>query len=182
MAASRPPVPPTDDAPAFPEHSHDHGQCRVEAVRRAETLCTQRGARFTEARRRVLMLLWEDHRPISAYDILHRLNATAGPDSRQLAPQAVYRALEFLIEQGLAHRIESLNAFVGCSCPERPHGAQFFLCHACGTVAEVGDDSITRGIAQAASLIGFSVGAPVIEVSGLCPHCRPAPSDPDLAQ
>lgn len=172
MTASSPsdtqPTPSLPPASPFPSDGHDHAVCRTAALRRAEALCAGRGARFTDLRRRVLELLWEDHRPIAAYDVLHRLNA----DGRKAAPPAVYRALEFLIAQGLAHRLNSLNAFIGCAAPERAHGAQFFICRACGSVAEVRDPEIAAGITRAAETLGFTVQAPVVEVEGLCPHCR----------
>jgi len=154
----------------FPDPAHDHAACRAGALDRAEALCARRKVRLTDLRRSVLAVLWEDHRPISAYDILHRLNADGG----KVAPPAVYRALDFLIGQGLAHRIDSLNAFVGCPTPERAHGAQFFICRQCQTVAEVRDTAIAGGISAAADRLGFTVSAPVVEVTGLCPACQEA--------
>src|SRR5262249_40395465 len=89
---------------------HDHRHCIDDALSRAETVCAERGARMTPLRRRVLELVWDSHAPIGAYAIMDLLRAA---DDRAAAPPTVYRALEFLLDQGLVHKIESLNAFVG---------------------------------------------------------------------
>ena len=95
------------------------------------------------------------------------------------APPTVYRALDFLIEQGLIHRIESLNAYVGCPRPERPHVSQFLICGGCGAAAELDDPAIARAVLRRASELGFVVERQTIEVRGFCPQCgngRQAPS------
>jgi Fur family zinc uptake transcriptional regulator len=123
----------------------------------------------------VLDILWQDHRPLSAYHILDRLNSGAhGDRGRPAAPPTVYRALDFLVAEGLAHRLASLNAYVGCPRPEAAHGAQFFICRVCGAVAEVRDEAVSRDIAGAGAALGFTVVAPVVEVQGVCPNCRSA--------
>lgn len=165
---------------AFPAADHDHAQCRSTAFRQAEAQCQRQGARLTDVRRKVLEILWDDHRPISAYDILHRLNAQAmaeNPLARPSAPPVVYRALEFLIAQGLAHKLASLNAFVGSAHPGRQSGVQFFICRSCQTVAEVRSPGIGTEITAAAAELGFEVQAPVVEVEGLCPLCRRPPCE-----
>lgn len=158
----------------FPETSHDHTLCQSDALERAEALCAGRAVRLTDIRRRVLEHLWASHRPASAYDILHQLNETSGSGQKPLAPPAVYRALDFLLEQGLAHRLASLNAFIGCSHPERPHGAQFYICRVCRSVAEVRDAEVASGILRVADTLGFAVQAPVVEVEGVCATCQAA--------
>lgn len=160
---------------AFPAADHDHNQCRHNALSKAEEQCHKHGARLTDIRRKVLEILWDDHRPISAYDILHRLNAQAqaeNPTAKPAAPPVVYRALDFLMAQGLAHKLASLNAFVGSAHPDRPQGAQFFICRVCHAVAEVRSLRIHDEITAAAESLGFEVQAPVVEVEGLCPACR----------
>ncbi|MDP6788456.1 MAG: Fur family transcriptional regulator [Rhodospirillales bacterium] len=137
---------------------------------RAVALCRRRGARLTAIRRRVLEVVWQGHRPLGAYEILETLRA----DHAGAAPPTVYRALEFLLGHGLVHRIESLNAFVGCSEPGPSHGGQFLLCRTCGTAAELNDPRIVLAIEDSALESGFHVHHPTIEVSGLCPNCRPS--------
>jgi Fur family zinc uptake transcriptional regulator len=150
-----------------PPDDHDHASCIEDALSEAVTLCAERGARLTDLRRRVLELVWTSHAPVGAYDILSRL----GGDGRRAAPPTVYRALEFLLEQGLVHRIESLNAFIGCASPKAPHSGQFLLCTACGTATEITDGGIQAAVANAAGRIGFRTGHVTLEVKGLCQRC-----------
>ena len=100
-----------DSAFALATEPHDHDACVDDAMARAEAICGAQGARLTPMRRRVLELVWNGHRPRGAYDILEDLAS----DGKKPAPLTVYRALDFLVEQGLVHRLESLNAFVGCA-------------------------------------------------------------------
>jgi Fur family transcriptional regulator, zinc uptake regulator len=161
----------TDMAPASRAHEHDHQSCVANAVSVATELCQRRGVRLTALRQRVLELVWHSHAPIGAYDILDRLRVE---DGRLAAPPTVYRALEFLMQQKLIHRIESLNAFVGCIDPSRPHSAQYLICRACGTVTELEDSAVAEAIAGQAARQGFSIDRQTVEVHGLCGHCAKA--------
>ena len=91
----------------FPERGHDHADCLTQVLSNAETVCQQRGVRLTPQRRRVLEIVAGSHSPLGAYDILEQMDFAG----RRSAPITVYRALDFLIEQGLVHRLASLNAF-----------------------------------------------------------------------
>jgi len=155
------------DGPFHGDH-HDHAACVDDALDRAAALCGKRGARLTELRRQVLELVWRGHAPVGAYDILGQLK----DGERGAAPPTVYRALEFLMEQGLVHRIESLNAYVGCSRPERAHVSQFLICKECGSAAELDDKSIAEQVIRRAGELGFTVERQTIEVRGLCPGCQ----------
>jgi Fur family zinc uptake transcriptional regulator len=148
---------------------HDHGRCVDDALKRAETVCARNGARLTEIRRRVLELVWRNHEPVGAYDVL----AALGHDGRRAAPPTVYRALEFLMEQGLIHKIESRNAFIGCAIPEAPHSGQFLLCASCGNATELTDSGIEAAVRQSAARQGFRIRRVTLEVDGLCPSCQP---------
>lgn len=154
--------------PPFPAPGHDHGRCVASAIARAETLCAARGARLTGLRRQVLELVWESHGPIGAYDLLDRLRGLRGG----AAPPTVYRALDFLMEQGLVHRIARLNAFVGCDHPDAPHQGQFLICTDCGTAAELNEPDIATAIDRRAASLGFRVDQRTVEVTGLCPRCQ----------
>lgn len=148
---------------------HDHAHCVADALTRADALCAERGARLTILRRRVLELVWSSHRPRGAYAILEELSQQ---DGKAVAPLTVYRALEFLVEQGLVHRIESLNAYVGCAAPGATHSGQFLVCEGCGDAAEIDDPSIRSAIAAAAAVRGFRVQRPTVEVRGVCKDCQ----------
>ena len=115
----------------------------------------------------ILSCLRKAKEPMSAYDILDRVR-TAGISH----PPTVYRALEFLLERGLIHRIESLNAYVGCADPGTPHLSQFLICSDCGTAAEVEDRRVAEAIVRSAADSGFKIQGRVIELKGLCPDCQ----------
>jgi Fur family zinc uptake transcriptional regulator len=152
----------------FPRAGHNHAQCVSAALAAAAALCEREGQRLTPLRQRVLELVWSNHQPIGAYAILDQLKG----DGRSAAPPTVYRALEFLLERGLVHRIESLNAFIGCPEPGTDHPVQFLICRRCGTTAEIDDRRVADAIGKSASERGFTVERRVIEVSGLCLHCQ----------
>ena len=147
---------------------HDHRGCIDRAVVKAEALCARRGVRLTALRRRVLELVWSSHASIGAYDVLRQLSK----DHERAAPPTVYRALDFLLAQGLVHRLECLNAFVGCAVPEAAHAGQFLICRTCGTAAELDDQRVNRAIARGAAELGFTVERRTVELRGVCPACR----------
>ena len=152
----------------FKHADHDHACCVADALKRAERRCQANGSRLTPIRRRVLELIWQRHEPMKAYDLLDLLRG----ERRSAAPPTIYRALDFLLEQGLIHRLESLNAYVGCGEPEHPHVGQFLICHCCNAVAELSDNDVYANIAAKASEVGFRVSSQTIEISGLCPGCQ----------
>lgn len=155
---------------AFKADSHDHQLCVDEAIEVATRICAERGMRFTKIRERVLTLVWSGHQPIGAYAILKALQS----EYPRAAPPTVYRALDFLIEIGLIHRIESMNAFVGCTHPDERHAGQFLICENCGAAAELDDPQINDAVQSTAGALGFLAQRQMIEVTGLCPDCRPA--------
>jgi Fur family transcriptional regulator, zinc uptake regulator len=145
--------------------THDHKHCVRGALSAARALC---GARLTPLRRRVLELIWASHRPIGAYAILAALARERGA----AAPPTVYRALAFLSPHGLAHRIASENAYVGCAHPDADgHASQFLLCAECGEAVELTDRRIARAVASEARRQGFAVLSQSLEVRGRCPAC-----------
>ena len=148
---------------------HDHSQCVKSALAEAEVVCRRQGTRLTALRRRVLELVWHSHKPLGAYDILAVLSEQ---DGRRAAPPTVYRALDFLLENGLVHRIASLNAFIGCAHPEQPHQGQFLICYQCHTAIELESFSISEAITNAAVSLGFQVYQKTVEISGLCRACQ----------
>ncbi len=147
---------------------HDHKRCVSRALAGAEALCARKGSRFTPLRRRVLEILWRSHDPIGAYELLDRLKG----EGRRAAPPTVYRALQFLSDAGLIHRIESLNAYVGCPNPETRHDAQHLICGTCGGVAEIEVAGITAAITAEAGVLDFTVSRQTVEIIGFCARCR----------
>lgn len=159
---------------SFPQPDHDHGSCVGEALSRAESVCHIRRARLTPLRRRVLELVWTSHEAVGAYALL----AQMGDQERRPAPITVYRALDFLQAHGLIHRVESLNAYVGCSAPGETHVGQFLICRGCRTVAEIQDLPLQRAIETLGRAHGFVIESPRVELEGLCHHCHNATQTP----
>lgn len=156
--------------PHIPGCLHDHDSCVSDAIATAEKLCRERDLRLTAIRRRVLELVWRSHKPVGAYDILELL----GKESGSAAPPTVYRALEFLIEAGLVHRLDSLNAFIGCPDPLQSHAGQFLICTNCRTVTELSETDIEELVRQTAQRHGFEAMRQMLEIEGLCENCRTA--------
>ena len=150
---------------------HDHSQCVDNALADADSICARQGVRLTALRRRVLELVWQSHKPLGAYDILGTLSEE---DGRRAAPPTVYRALDFLLENGLIHRIASLNAFIGCIRPEHSHQGQFLICRECRTAIELEQAAISEAIIAGARSVGFRVETETVEVVGLCARCQEA--------
>ncbi len=146
---------------------HDHQGCVSRALGTAEKLCAERGVRLTPIRRKVLELVWESHRPAKAYDLLEKIR----PFEFAAKPATVYRALEFLIEHGLIHRVESLNAFIGCTCSERQHEQLLLICVHCHEVEERPGVAVMQAVARELEQAGFTIHRKAIEVHGLCAHC-----------
>ena len=142
-----------------------------ERVALAVSICEGRGVQMTEMRRRVLELLWESGRPTGAYELIE---AVKRRDSRPVAPPTVYRALNFLMAQGLVSRIESLNAYVPCAHPERDHDCLFFICRGCRTSVELEDSRIGGLLAEDAAGLGFVATRRTVEVEGMCARCAEA--------
>ena len=157
----------TDSLPAE-EHDHDHDRCAAELMARAERACMRHNARLTSLRRDVLGAVGESHRAAGAYEIIERL-ARSGP---RPAPISIYRALEFLGDIGLVHRIESRNAFVACSRLHEAGRAVLMVCERCGTVDELEAASVFDGLDVLSSAEGFETRRAVIELAGCCAPCR----------
>ncbi len=118
-------------------------------------------------RKRVLEIVWRAHEPIGAYEILAEL----AKERAKAAPPTVYRALVFLMDAGLVHRIDSLNAFLGCHAPERVHVAQFLVCRGCHRVVELDDPGLNRILAEKSRSVGFRIEPIALEIKGLCADC-----------
>ena len=148
--------------------THDHARCIESALSKATRMCSEKGVQLTATRRRVLELVWSDHRAVKAYELLDRL----GEGRRPAKPPTVYRALDFLMEQGLVHRVDSLNAFVGCAHPEHRHDGTLLICTACGGVTEIEADDIGAALERGAESAGFLINQRTVELHGTCAACR----------
>jgi Fur family zinc uptake transcriptional regulator len=146
---------------------HDHKGCIKQALDDAKELCHARNLRFTPIRELVLKTIWQSHKPLGAYELLPAL-AEAGFNS---APPTVYRALDFLQEQGLVHRIALLNAFIGCPHPNEAHDGSFLICSQCSNTVEMDTTRISEEVNKQAEGLGFAPEQQSIEILGTCPEC-----------
>jgi len=137
-------------------------------LHRAAEICAAQGVKLTELREAVLRLILAAGEPVGAYTLLDRLRASHG----NAKPPTVYRALDFLLGQGLIHRVERLNAFVGCMEEgARAHPAQFLICGQCGQVKELEDAAVQASIGAASRQAGFTPKRVTVEVEGTCARC-----------
>jgi Fur family zinc uptake transcriptional regulator len=155
--------------PTFPPPDHDHDRCTADAIDHAERVCKQRSQKFTPIRRQVLRALLSSHRPLGAYEVIDEL-AKSMP---RPAPITVYRALDFLMDNGLVHRIESRNAYLACA---HDHDAAaivaFLICDVCGSVGEIPAVPGAQSLNAAARASGFAPKLSVVEITGICAHCQ----------
>ena len=152
----------------FPAPDHDHERCASSAIAHAEAQCTARAQRLTPMRRQVLQALLSSHKPLGAYEIIDRLAHKNRP-----APITIYRALDFLCGNDLVHRIESRNAYVACV---HNHDSSdlvvFLICESCGAVGEAPGGAAAEALKASSRAAGFSPKSPLIEIAGICSHCR----------
>lgn len=161
---------PETDSHAIAFTEHDHSGCAADVMARADALAAREGLRMTPVRRRVLEILLEAHRALGAYDVLDRL----AEEGHARQPPVAYRALEFLTANGLAHRVERLNAFTACMQPDAVHSPVLMICRACNAVAEAPAEPVRRALGTIAAASGFEIERTSIEAIGCCPACREA--------
>ncbi|GMV61214.1 MAG: hypothetical protein AMXMBFR74_03830 [Parvibaculum sp.] len=147
--------------------THNHRECIDDALKRAREICEGRGAQLTPLREKVLQIVWRSHKPVGAYDVLDELARS----HKAARPPTVYRALDFLMGEGLIHKIESLNAYLGCVEAGAPHSGQFLICRQCGATEEIVDSKLETALDQAAKRAHFAAERKVVEISGLCARC-----------
>ena len=133
-----------------------------------ESACLRLGVQLTPLRRRVLDILGESVAPLGAYAILEELSRREG---KQAAPPTVYRTLDFFLEHGFVHRIESLNAFAPCEHLDHAHHGMLLICEACGRSEEIEDADVMGAIAGSAATAGFTLRRVMAEAQGLCRRC-----------
>ena len=151
-------------------HHHDHAHCMQNAIAVAEQLCLTRGAQLTPIRHKVLELILNSHKAIKAYDLLDQMRLV----SDTAKPATVYRALDFLLEQGLIHRVESLNAFVACHSSHVQHEQLLFICSVCHNVEEHASSLVAQALSAEMQAAGFIAQRKTIEIQGYCKSCQQA--------
>lgn len=154
-----------------PVSGHDHSKCIKKAIAGAIDICDKQGFRLTRLRKQVLELIWQSHKPLGAYILMDMLQSSS--DRTRVAPPTVYRALDFLLEAGLIHKVHSLNAYVGRQNPNQNSNTEaLFICGECNHTEEVLSQSIQQAINLSASQHRFNVNAQIVEITGLCNRCK----------
>ncbi|MCX7560125.1 transcriptional repressor [Sulfitobacter sp. F26204] len=149
---------------------HDHASCVADTMQRAESHCADQGLRLTPVRRRALEILLAEHRAQGAYDLL----AVLAAEGMGAQPPVAYRALDFLVKAGFAHKIEALNAYIACAHLGECQMPAFLICRACRSVAEADTAPTRNRLNDAARAAGFAIERTVVEAEGLCPSCQDA--------
>lgn len=152
-----------------------HVQGEGDFLRGVARVCTERGLRLTPLRADVLGVVARSDRPIKAYDVL----AQIGASKASMAPPTAYRALDFLLEQGFIHRLESIHAYVACHHPGTRHVVPFLICDHCHMAIEIEDESTARMLGKSALALGFTATTQALEVHGLCEQCSKRPQVAD---
>ncbi len=136
----------------------------------AKAWCDKKQVRLTPQRQQVLQLILQHPTAITAYELLGQLQASTQPNAK---PPTVYRALDFLLAQGLIHKVQSTNRYLACCLPDHPHhNSQLFICDQCGQITEIHDHEIAHALTQKAHLQGFTITNPMIEIHGICQTCH----------
>lgn len=146
-----------------------HKDCVDDALSKAEIICQDHNLSFTPIRKKILQLMWKNgHKAVKAYDLLETLQK----EDSSAKPATVYRALDFLIENKLIHKIESQNSFIGCNHPTRQHNCAFLICNICQEVTECcNNDAIIDDISSNINSNSFHIENIMLEIHGTCQNC-----------
>lgn len=150
--------------------SHDHAACAGDVQSRVAQISAERNLRLTQVRQRVLEILLEAQRAVAAHEILDQLAA----EEFGSQPPVAYRALDYLAERGLVHRISRHNAFAACLAPDHAHNPVFLICESGDQVHEMTGFNVAAVLSETASALGFRLTCATIEALGICPDCQKA--------
>ena len=138
-----------------------------EALKKAEIICNKKGVKLTKLRQKVLTLILKNHGYVKAYDLLNDLKK----NDASAKPPTVYRSLDFLMEHGFIHKIQSLNAFVGCSHPEEHEDCYFLICKECKNIEECCSNKVKKVLTSTSGKNNFSPNQVTLEITGICQDC-----------
>ena len=138
-----------------------------EALKKAEIICNKKGVKLTKLRKKVLTLILKNHGYVKAYDLLNDLKKS----DASAKPPTVYRSLDFLMEHGFIHKIQSLNAFVGCSHPDEHEDCYFLICKECKNIEECCSNKVKKVLTSTSGKNNFSPNQVTLEITGICQDC-----------
>ncbi len=146
---------------------HNHNNCISFALEEAQRICDTRGEKFTELRKEVLKIIWKSHRAVKAYAILSQLD----PRIASVEPVNVYRALDFLCEQQLIHKIHMVKSYIGCSHPAEHNNCILFYCNSCHEVQELCQQNVRTALQNVCDKYDLNVVEQLCEIVGICRNC-----------
>lgn len=147
--------------------SKKHKQVASQALHQAENICKQKDIKLTKLRQTVLKLVWKEPGYVKAYDLLEKLKKI-DPSAK---PPTIYRSLDFLIEHGFIHKLQSLNAFIGCSHPQEHKECYFLICDNCQKIEECCSNKILKAVESTSNQSKFALDQVTLEISGRCKNC-----------
>lgn len=145
----------------------NHQECSSKAINEAKNICQEYGLRFTDSRKEVFEKIIANHAPTKAYDILDELQK----DNKNVKAPIVYRALDFLMENGLIHRLHSFNSYVKCSHPKKHNHCYFMICNKCNSIEECCSLNLSKDIEKIGKSKQFKIENVAIEIEGTCFEC-----------
>ncbi len=154
---------------SIPATAHDHDCCISHALESAQTICHDKNIRLTPIRQRIFELIRSTHKAVGAYQLLEILQR----EDPKAKPVTIYRALDFLLEAGLIHKVASLNAFIGCSKPETLHNSVLLICDNCQNAKEVEAQHVYEAICEISAQNAFQAQQLTLELHGYCDACQP---------
>lgn len=150
------------------KRNHDHNNCINKAIKNANDVCKKNFNNLTDLRKRVLeIILSSKHKAIKAYDILEKLKN----DDFSNAPPTVYRALDFLIENKIIHKINSINAYFACYEKNKTNQCYFIICKKCSAINEYKSDVINLDIEKIAKKSKAKINSVNLEIEVECSDC-----------
>ncbi len=152
------------------------GKAKPDWGAQVENACVASGLQLTKLRRQILDIIATAPAPLGAYAIIDKMSRA---QDKKVAPPTVYRTLEFFLEQGFLHKIESRNAYAPCEHLGHPHQGILLICESCGRTDEVENASLGKLLKDVAAQSGFSAQRQIVEVEGLCHNCRDAAAATD---
>jgi len=147
---------------------HDHKGCMNDALKTAEKVCVEKGVRLTALRKRILEIICTSHKAVGAYALLDIFKQ----EDPKAKPVTIYRALDFLMDAGLVHKIESLNAYIACMQAGNQHKTAILICDECSNAYEIEASSFYEGLFQASKEQNFSPDYLIVELHGRCAKCH----------
>lgn len=138
------------------------------SIHKVKEICKSNKLGFTEIRKQVFEIIVKNNKPIKAYEILDKISNINNKHSH---PPTVYRAIDFLIENGFVHKLNSINSFVGCFHPKAHKECYFLICKKCNIYQECCDDSLKDRISKTAIYNNFVICNTTLEIEGHCIDC-----------